>query len=68
MRQSVAGVTTMTQYLYDAEGHRVAKGTIQPVMVNGVPTLSCDTTANGQVARSRTAMMLVTRNEAVPRV
>jgi RHS repeat-associated protein len=34
-------------YIYDAEGNRVAKGTIQPVMVNGQTTLSCDTTVNG---------------------
>jgi hypothetical protein len=31
----------------NAEGNRVAKGTIQPVVVNGAATLSCDTTQNG---------------------
>ena len=35
----VAGYTTMTGYLYDATGNRVAKGTIT--------TMSCDPTANG---------------------
>ncbi|WP_420239026.1 RHS repeat-associated core domain-containing protein [Telmatobacter bradus] len=35
----IAGLTTMTQYLYDAEGNRVAKGTIS--------SFSCDTTTNG---------------------
>jgi RHS repeat-associated protein len=38
----VAGYTTMTEYIYDAEGNRVAKGTIS--------TWSCDTTVNGFVA------------------
>ena len=42
-----SGGIVRTQYLYDASGNRVAKGTIQPVIVNGLPTLSCDTTANG---------------------
>jgi hypothetical protein len=50
----------MTGYIYDrpfvvsssstgqyAEGNRPAKGTIQPVVVNGAATLSCDTTQNG---------------------
>lgn len=41
---------TSTGYLYDAEGNRVAKGTIQWVMVNGVSTLSCDTTQNSFTA------------------
>ena len=38
---------TMVQYIYDAEDQRVAKGTIHAVLVNGQPTLSCDTTQNG---------------------
>jgi len=37
----------MVQYIYDAEDRRVAKGTIHAVLVNGQPTLSCDTTQNG---------------------
>jgi RHS repeat-associated protein len=40
VRQSlVPGIITMTQYLYDAEGTRVAKGSIS--------TWSCDATVNG---------------------
>jgi RHS repeat-associated protein len=35
----LAGYTTMTEYIYDAEGRRVAKGTIT--------TLSCDPSTNG---------------------
>jgi RHS repeat-associated protein len=42
-------------YIYDAAGNRVAKGTIQSVivMVNGQQTLSCDTTVNGFVLASQ---------------
>ncbi len=36
---SAPGFTTMTGYIYDADGNRVAKGTIT--------SLSCDTTQNG---------------------
>jgi RHS repeat-associated protein len=43
----VSGGSTYVQYLYNAEGQRVAKGTITPVTVNGHPTLSCDITVNG---------------------
>jgi len=42
MQQSISGLITMTQYLYDAEGHRVAKGSIS--------SFSCDTTQNGFTA------------------
>ena len=35
----VPGMTTMTEYIYDAEGNRVAKGSIT--------SWSCDTTVNG---------------------
>jgi RHS repeat-associated protein len=35
----ISGGAVMTQYLYDAEGRRVAKGTLQ--------TMSCDSTSNG---------------------
>ena len=42
MQQSVSGLITNTQYLYDAEGRRVAKGSIS--------SFSCDTTANGFTA------------------
>jgi RHS repeat-associated protein len=45
VRQQIPGVgSAMTQYLYDADGNRVAKGTIS--------TWSCDTTANGFTAQS----------------
>lgn len=37
--QPLPGVTTMTGYIYNAEGARVAKGSIT--------TMSCDPTANG---------------------
>jgi RHS repeat-associated protein len=43
-KQSVGGLTLMTQYLYDADGSRVAKGTIS--------TFSCDTSSNGFIATS----------------
>jgi len=46
----------MTGYLYNAEGKRVAKGTIQPVMVNGQATLSCDVTQNGFVATNESVL------------
>lgn len=42
VQQSIDGTTMMTQYIYDAEGHRVAKGTIS--------SWSCDTTSNGFAA------------------
>jgi RHS repeat-associated protein len=42
VQQSVSGLITNTQYLYDAEGRRVAKGSIS--------SFSCDTTANGFTA------------------
>jgi RHS repeat-associated protein len=42
----LSGGILLEQYLYNAEGQRVAKGTIQLVTVNGQPTLSCDTTLN----------------------
>ena len=38
-RNPIAGITTMTGYLYDAGGTRVAKGSIS--------AWSCDPTANG---------------------
>jgi RHS repeat-associated protein len=41
-----SGGVSLVQYLYNAEGQRVAKGTIQFVTVNGQSTLSCDTTVN----------------------
>ncbi len=41
------GGSGVTEYLYDAEGTRVAKGTAYPVLASGVYVLSCDTTANG---------------------
>ena len=42
VQQSVSGLITNTQYLFDAEGRRVAKGSIS--------SFSCDTTANGFTA------------------
>ena len=42
MEQKIAGVTAMTQYLYDAEGHRVAKGSIT--------TFNCNAASNGFTA------------------
>lgn len=39
--------STVTQYIYDAEGNRVSKGTAHTVLANGVYVLSCDTTQNG---------------------
>jgi RHS repeat-associated protein len=42
VQQFVAGTYAMTQYLYDAEGHRVAKGRIS--------SFNCDTAANGFTA------------------
>lgn len=42
MQQNVSGSTTMIGYLYNAEGVRVAKGTIS--------TLSCNLTSNGFAA------------------
>jgi hypothetical protein len=60
MEETVNGATAITGYRYnrlpvvsssstsqDAEGNGAAQGTIQPVMVNGAATLSCDTTQNG---------------------
>ncbi len=44
---AVSGPSGTMGYLYDAEGNRVAKSSIQLVMVNGTPTLSCDMTQNG---------------------
>jgi RHS repeat-associated protein len=45
VQQVVTGLLTlMTQYLYDADGNRVAKGQIS--------TWSCDTTSNGFVAQT----------------
>ncbi|MDR3750720.1 MAG: hypothetical protein P4K94_04460, partial [Terracidiphilus sp.] len=44
---SGTGGSIVVGYLYDANGARVAKGTIHSVLVNGVPTLSCDPTTNG---------------------
>jgi len=41
------GGSIVVGYLYDANGTRVAKGTIHSVLVNGVATLSCDLTQNG---------------------
>ena len=41
------GGSIVVGYLYDADGTRVAKGTIHSVLVNGVATLSCDLTQNG---------------------
>ena len=40
-------ITAVTQYIYDAEGARVAKGSAHTVLQGGVYLLSCDTTANG---------------------
>ena len=42
MQQSIDGITTMTQYLYDAEGNRVAKGSIS--------SFSCDAASNNFTA------------------
>jgi len=42
-REPISGTSTMTQYIYDAEGTRVAKGTISNWAAG------CDTTANGFV-------------------
>jgi len=42
VEQSISGLITMTQYVYDAEGRRVAKGSIS--------SFSCDTTQNGFMA------------------
>src|SRR5581483_9741025 len=42
MQLNVSGTNMMTQYIYDADGHRVAKGTIS--------SWSCDTTSNGFTA------------------
>jgi RHS repeat-associated protein len=42
MQQSVDGLSLMTQYIYDADGVRVAKGTIS--------AFSCNTATNGFVA------------------
>lgn len=53
MQQSVAGIRTMTQYLYDAGGNRVAKGSIS--------SWSCDTTSNGFTAT--TVFVLGLHNE-----
>ncbi len=39
VEMQVAGLTVMTGYIYDAEGHRVGKGSIT--------TMSCDPTQNG---------------------
>jgi RHS repeat-associated protein len=39
---AVSGLPMMTQYIYDAEGHRVAKGSIT--------SFSCDSTSNGFTA------------------
>ncbi|MGB9078731.1 MAG: RHS repeat-associated core domain-containing protein [Terracidiphilus sp.] len=44
VQQSYSGITTMTQYLYDAEGRRVAKESITNW------TAGCDTTQNGFTA------------------
>ena len=41
------GGSPVTQYIYDAEGNQVAKGSAHPVLAGGVYTLSCDTTQNG---------------------
>jgi RHS repeat-associated protein len=43
---AVNGAGGLVGYLYDAEGTRVAKGTIALVNINGTLTLSCDTTQN----------------------
>jgi RHS repeat-associated protein len=40
-------ITAVTQYIYDAEGTRVAKGSAHTVLQSGVYVLSCDTTVNG---------------------
>lgn len=40
----------VTQYIYDADGNRVAKGTAHTILVSGVYVLSCDTTQNGFTA------------------
>jgi RHS repeat-associated protein len=45
-----SSLSGLTGYLYDAEGNRVAKGSIHLVMINSVPTLSCDATQNGFTA------------------
>jgi RHS repeat-associated protein len=42
MQQSIVGPPVMTGYLYDAEGHRVAKGSLTH--------FTCDTNANGFTA------------------
>jgi RHS repeat-associated protein len=41
------GMSAAYGYLYDAEGTRVAKGTITPVANPATQTLSCDPTTNG---------------------
>lgn len=52
--QGAAGTGTILMgYIYNPAGQRVAKGTIHPVTVAGVPTLSCDTTQNGFVATTQ---------------
>ena len=44
---AVSGPSGSAGYLYDDEGNRVAKGDIHKVTVNGVLTLTCDTSQNG---------------------
>jgi RHS repeat-associated protein len=53
VQQTVAGISMMTQYLYDAEGNRVAKGNIS--------SWSCDTSSNGFTAT--TVFVLGLHNE-----
>jgi RHS repeat-associated protein len=52
----VAGFTTMTGYVYDAEGNRVAKGTITTVQSLVSPSnpygMSCDPSVNGLTTAS----------------
>ena len=69
--QPIPGTYTMTGYVYDAAGNRVAKGTIL--------TMSCDPSVNGyqatndyvrgpgQVAQSNATKPYPRRNETVPR-
>ena len=45
----VAGYTTMTAYIYDAEGNRVAKGSIS--------TWSCDNSINASTVCLTTALL-----------
>ena len=44
---AVSGPSGTMGYLYNAEGNRITNSSIQLVMVNGTPTLSCDMTQNG---------------------